>query len=362
MCVLMNALQSIYSAMVLAGFCIDVQISEETPALFEIRQDRKSGFIDRGGNVVVEPKFDAAIPCFGGSYTARAAEQWFSVSIDKNGVTITPVACKRGTTMLEGIGGGLYRGRTKDFSWSIYDPEDRFQADCDDDCYLGVLYEGLLAIKQDGKWGFADRDGRIIIRPAYDLADIFSEGRAAICLNRRWGYIDRKGEMIVKPVFTFGCHFVNGLAVVNDADRFWFIKPDGTPAFDRKFNAAKGFSKEGLALAAESPEGPWGYIDSSGDYVIEPKYEEACGFSEGLAVVQYTVNSGSTTKEVRGYINPRGKLIIRVPGAKELHSFHNGLAFVRTEAWAGYINKQSWVWRSESTKFTRSPIEPLVIK
>ena len=51
-----------------------------------------------------------------------------------------------------------------------------------------------------------------------------------------------------------------------------------------------------------SIEGKWGYLDSEGNLVISPKFDEACPFSEGLARV--AVNRKS------GYINPSGQLVV----------------------------------------------------
>lgn len=49
----------------------------------------------------------------------------------------------------------------------------------------------------------------------------------------------------------------------------------------------------------------FGYVDKSGKWVIEPKYDSAWEFSNGLARV--AIGSGESAKE--GYINRDGKYV-----------------------------------------------------
>lgn len=74
--------------------------------------------------------------------------------------------------------------------------------------------EGLIRIREHGKIGFADMQGKIVIPPRYDCAYPFSDGTAIICEEgtveqvgehaewkaARWGAIDPTGKTIVDPV------------------------------------------------------------------------------------------------------------------------------------------------------------------
>ena len=66
-------------------------------------------------------------------------------------------------------------------------------------------------------------------------------------------------------------------------------------------------------------DGKWGYIDSSGSFIIRPQFEQALAFSEGVAAV-------SVCKKF-GYINERGAAVIK-PQFDEARSFREGLAAV----------------------------------
>ena len=55
----------------------------------------------------------------------------------------------------------------------------------------------LYPVKINGKWGYIDKDGKIAIKPKFDLALGFQEGRARIKLYGKWGYIDKDGKIII---------------------------------------------------------------------------------------------------------------------------------------------------------------------
>lgn len=66
------------------------------------------------------------------------------------------------------------------------------------DIYNNELY----AIKENGKWGFADGDGNIVVNPKYDMVTEFnSYGFAGIKVEDKWGIVDSNGNVLVEPVY-----------------------------------------------------------------------------------------------------------------------------------------------------------------
>ena len=57
------------------------------------------------------------------------------------------------------------------------------------------------AVESNGKWGFVDTKGNMVIEPQYEAAHSFSYGFAAVKSNGKWGFIDTKGKMCIDPVF-----------------------------------------------------------------------------------------------------------------------------------------------------------------
>jgi hypothetical protein len=54
------------------------------------------------------------------------------------------------------------------------------------------MYNPLLAVKQNGKWGFVDSSGKFAIEPIFEEAFSFENDRAFVKQNGKWGII-RKG-------------------------------------------------------------------------------------------------------------------------------------------------------------------------
>jgi hypothetical protein len=74
--------------------------------------------------------------------------------------------------------------------------------------------DGLLSVTVDGKHGFIDLTGRLVIPPTFDFAWGFSEGLASAWQNGRAGFIDRTGRFVISPRFEYAKAFHEGLAEV----------------------------------------------------------------------------------------------------------------------------------------------------
>ena len=61
----------------------------------------------------------------------------------------------------------------------------------------------IYAKSQDGKWGFVDKSGNIVVDYIYDkVTDLNSYGYAGIKLDGKWGVVNSNGEVIVEPTYT----------------------------------------------------------------------------------------------------------------------------------------------------------------
>ncbi len=176
--------------------------------------------------------------------------------------------------------------------WGFCDRNKKIVIECK---YDGALpfSEELAAVKLNGKWGFVDKTGKEVIPPKYDQVRNFSEGLAAIQLYGKWGYIDKKGKVIIQPKYDGTWFFSEGLAVVQlnsewgeSYAKFGYIDKKGKEVIPVKYNGAFPFS-EGLAVVmVDGTFGKYGYIDKEGKEVIPPKYENALRFSNGRALVK----------------------------------------------------------------------------
>lgn len=56
--------------------------------------------------------------------------------------------------------------------------------------------EGLARVKMMGKFGFIDKNGKMVIPPIYDWAEDFAAGEATVNLGGTWNYINTKGQIV----------------------------------------------------------------------------------------------------------------------------------------------------------------------
>lgn len=78
----------------------------------------------------------------------------------------------------------------------------------------GGVYDNLIPVCKQGKWGFADPNGNIKIKIQYSDVRHFSEGLAAVKKDGKWGYIDTKGVEKIPFKYVDAYPFKNGVAVV----------------------------------------------------------------------------------------------------------------------------------------------------
>mgnify|MGYP005770381637 CR=1 FL=1 len=60
----------------------------------------------------------------------------------------------------------------------------------------------LFAYQENGKWGFKNKEGNMVIEPVYDMVtECNSYGFAGIKQNDKWGVVDKNGNILVEPVY-----------------------------------------------------------------------------------------------------------------------------------------------------------------
>lgn len=110
-------------------------------------------------------------------------------------------------------------------------------------------------------------------------------------------------------------------------DSNWgFIDSDGRFVVNPRFSAAGSFSND---LAPVQVDSQWGFIDKKGNLKIKPQFQRATSFSGDLAAVQ--------EDSLWGFINDGGQFEIN-PVYDNVSAFSEGLAPVQKDGSWGYIN------------------------
>jgi hypothetical protein len=168
----------------------------------------------------------------------------------------------------------------------------------------------LFPIEKDGKWGFMDGGGRVVIPARFDSAADFSEGLARVTVGGKPGFINTYGEAVFTPKFDSVGDFHEGLAY---AENGWT-------------------TIKNIGITAEP--GRWGFVDRAGRLAIPLKFMRASDFSEGLAPVQMARQLG----ERSGFIDRTGKVVFEFPFDVSW-GFHEGFALVRSKAGTFFLDK-----------------------
>ena len=108
---------------------------------------------------------------------------------------------------------------------------------------------GLFPLSVDGKYGYMNRSGRVVVEPQWDWASEFSEGLAKIMTqdengnNSKYGYMDTTGQIVVPLQFSEAHDFSEGLAAVALGSPFGYIDKTGKMVIENRFNGASSFSE-----------------------------------------------------------------------------------------------------------------------
>ena len=104
-----------------------------------------------------------------------------------------------------------------------------------------------------------------------------------------------------------------------------YINEEGVMIIEPRFQQASAFS-DGLAAVRESWR--WKYIDTDGEDAIETYFQEITTFSEGKAAVRIDGRWG--------YINTKGDVLIN-PRFRAAFPFSDGRAFIRTIDYSDFL-------------------------
>jgi hypothetical protein len=255
----------------------------EAGPLFPVLRDGRWGYIDRGGQVVIPPRFERAAPSSEGLAAIQDGELFGYVD----------AAGKQALVPEQLPAGVLHR----------------------------PFRSGLAAVRVGALHGYIDRKGRLAIPARYTTADDFTNGYAMACDGRGCGYIDPDGRGVVGYGFMGSAPVSEGVACITLAmgmghQRVELRRLDGSVIPGEW----EGCGKLSEGLVAVRFGGKWGFVDGRGQVVIQRRFDKAGDFVGGLAPV--TVAEGRC-----GYADKTGRLAIPAR-FRACQRFSDGLARV----------------------------------
>ena len=333
-----------YITFILALFLIQCNEKPEFDGLLPYQEEENAywGYIDLKGRKKIEPVFKEAPGLF---YDGFAIIQTSDGSFDY--INTSGEEYERNyvdaSNFNEGVAFGVKNGEYPVLLNSSLE-EVKALVKVDE---VYTVSEGLACFKStNGKWGFLNKDGDIVIEAVYDYAYNFSEGLAKITKIVKdtsdekkedqvlYGFIDKEGNEVIKPTSRFETvhSFSDGLAAYSDGYEWgWgFIDKKGNIAI-RAREEWEDVSDFSNGIATVEVDGLWGLINKKGELILNAKFEDPLFFLNGLA------NVGRDDKV--GFINKKGKWKIDPTYDEILLGFYNWRAIALYDNYYIFINR-----------------------
>ena len=360
--------------------------------------DEELGYIDRMGTEVVPPKYWSA---YADTYDfhdgmARVMTDGKCGFIDRTGTEIIPLRYDYAYDFHDGLALVMLGPSDYPEIWDIVDGQkcgliDKTGKEVVPVEYdkIGKFHEGLACVIKNGKLGFVDEIGAVVVPLIYesslpsdmawyqDIMPFFSEGVAAIWggeeHNGQYGYIDREGRVVIPFAYDYAAPFSEGLAYVSTGASLWYeTNKDGKFGYINKagyvvvpleydcdyvghgilfdWRFIDGFaqvSQKGTSLW----DAKYGLVDREGKEVVPIRYHWLRRIDDRLSFAGYGEDySGHGTWDSIGLIDSTGQELVAVDHYAWIGDFVEGYAWVRyggeggewigdEESRFGFINK-----------------------
>ncbi|MEH2356824.1 WG repeat-containing protein [Nostoc sp.] len=281
-------------------------------------------YVNQSAQLVIEPQFDEAGKFSEGFAPIKVKDKWGFINL-KGQVSIT----LQNNTIDK-----LYSGKRDDHNKSSTDFFNNMDKYSDDKDRLSSTFsEGLVGIKLNGKWGFINHEGKLVIPYQFDEVKKFSGGVVTVRVQDLWGVINPEGKWIIQPINKFPIQFFQGIVTTDLSVR----------------------DESGWKIIGEPIIYDW---DKSGQLVgnLGNPPVLAKEFHEEMAIIQIPLQAWQEKRDVYpivatseysfvssarlkcGFQDKQGKVVIK-PQFDGCQSFSQGLAAVRVDKKWGYIDK-----------------------
>ncbi|MGF1583469.1 MAG: WG repeat-containing protein [Gemmataceae bacterium] len=181
---------------------------------------------------------------------------------------------------------------------------------------VSIYREGLTPVLVGNRYGYKNRDGKIVIKPRFERVKWFGQGVATVMVDGKWGIIDKTGKMIVQPQFKYSDGMIRGFPGGYQAlfveGGMVLVDKKGKRLRNQVFEAASQFKKTefGELVAAVKLTGKWGILKPDGTWFVTPRYDELLwginyGFEQGYLGVRVGDKWGLIDKTGSEVIKPK---------------------------------------------------------
>lgn len=297
--------------------------SDFSDGMAVVRLNNKSGYINKKGEIIFEPKLYKGHP-FRNGYAVIEKEYSVRSVINKEGeILFDPIEQYRRQRQVK--------------------PTNKESLYLNDKVTNGVITFAITyysTYPSTKKMGYFDMKGTMFFPFDY-LVGNFNDELARTFSNNdsKVGFINKNGKIAIPLKFKTVSDFHNGKAIAQDSNtrKYGIIDTKGSYIIEPKYSyISKYFYKSNIILVKDK-SGKTGYISIEGENITEFEYEFGLDFSEGLALVNSRENGYQFINETG---EPAFNLEFKAPLIYLAGSFIGGLAKVRVDKNDAYINKK----------------------
>lgn len=143
--------------------------------------------------------------------------------------------------------------------------------------------DALSPYYENGKYGYIDSLGNVVVKPKFNEAFHFSEGFGAARLDGNFGYINRNGEFVLPAVYDFAHPFEGGRAMIYLKGKPGYIDKNGKVLFLVDCRTIEKYRGNYAKIVTHSEK--YGLIDRDGHVVLDTLFSMIENFEDGIAIV-----------------------------------------------------------------------------
>lgn len=306
-------------------------IGNNSKTLYSYHDSCKWGYINSSGEVVIDAIYDKVSYTLNDSALVEKDNRQIFIDSEGNNILEIPQEYKVSSIFFNDLSNGVFAVENIEEKYALMNTEGNLITDFIFDSIYS-FNDGFAACKINNKYGLIDISGKIVIPAKYDLLGAYNDGMISVKLNNKWGYINLKNEEIIPIDFKYAYDFDNEIGIVSDnnnEDYYYAFDKKGNKLFKFNYHPISNFQEELCKVKSKNE----GFVNKSGELVIDTKYIQAYDFSDGLAAV-------CNLDFKWGFIDYEGNYIIEPKYSKIINSFYNGVALVEYNNERIYINKE----------------------
>ena len=283
-----------------------------------IEKDNKEGYINKNMEIIINPKYDFASEFHEGLAIVENNNNFYivdktgkelfdlqKVSVDTNDYFSDDLLVVKYNNKC------AYINKSFKFVSNIYDE-------------ASTLKNGMGLVNKNGKYGFIDKSGKLVINLIYDEATDFADDVVIVKKNEKYGIINKQGQEVV------GFEYDKIIRNLSN-DKIFSVTKDGENYYidknETRYDDCKVSDDNWISI---SNNGKYGYIDKNLNLKINYQFELAENFYDGISVV--------VENEKYACLDKNGRMVYINANVQEMKNHSEGLIGVKINGKWGFAD------------------------